>query len=400
MYAIEHWMNDPAARAAAASFGDGSAIVETAIAIQQIPAPTFDEARRGADVAERMSALHLADVRIDVIGNVYGRRAGRAGGPGLLIAAHLDTVFPAGTNLAVRHDGARIYGPGLGDNSMGVAALLHLAQALAQADVAHAGDIWFVANVGEEGLGDLRGMKYLFTKGPYRDRIKTFISVDGSGSGEDITHGAVGSKRYRVTFKGPGGHSYGAFGLVNPAYAMGSAIQKFSKLTVPVSPKTTFNVGVVGGGTSVNSIPFESWMEIDMRSESPAELQKLDAAFQSLVKQAVDEENAARSTREGRITADVKLVGDRPSGLTPRDSVLVQTAAAAVRAGGMTPRFGYSSTDSNIPISLGIPAITIDSGGRGDRAHALDEWIDVEKSSSLPGIRSALILLLTSAGLK
>jgi len=309
-------------------------------------------------------------------------------------------VFPEGTDVKVKRDNTRLAAPGVGDDTRSLAVLLAMSRALDEARIETASDILFIGDVGEEGLGDLRGMKYLFTKGPYRDRIKTFISVDGSGSGEDITHGAVGSKRYRVTFKGPGGHSYGAFGLVNPAYAMGSAIQKFSKLTVPVSPKTTFNVGVVGGGTSVNSIPFESWMEIDMRSESPAELQKLDAAFQTLVKQAVDEENAARSTREGRITADVKLVGDRPSGLTPRDSVLVQTAAAAVRATGMTPRFGYSSTDSNIPISLGIPAITIDSGGRGDRAHALDEWIDVEKSSSLPGIRSALILLLTSAGLK
>ena len=388
------------AQAMAAIDRDHDRMVREIITLTEIPAPPFKEQARGDAYLAMLRATGLTDVERDAEGNVMGLRKGTGGGPLVAIAAHLDTVFPEGTDVKVKRDNTRLAAPGVGDDTRSLAVLLAMSRALDEARIETASDILFIGDVGEEGLGDLRGMKYLFTKGPYRDRIKTFISVDGSGSGEDITHGAVGSKRYRVTFKGPGGHSYGAFGLVNPAYAMGSAIQKFSKLTVPVSPKTTFNVGVVGGGTSVNSIPFESWMEIDMRSESPAELQKLDAAFQTLVKQAVDEENAARSTREGRITADVKLVGDRPSGLTPRDSVLVQTAAAAVRAGGMTPRFGYSSTDSNIPISLGIPAITIDSGGRGDRAHALDEWIDVEKSSSLPGIRSALILLLTSAGLK
>jgi di/tripeptidase len=243
-------------------------------------------------------------------------------------------------------------------------------------------------------------MKHLFLKGPYKDKIKTFISMDGAGGGDDITHGGVGSKRYRVTFKGPGGHSYGAFGLVSPAFAMGRGIEKFSKLQVPARPKTTFNVGVMGGGTSVNSIPFESWMEVDMRSESRAELEKLNETFMGLMHEAAEEENKARSTAQGRVTVDLKLVGDRPSGETPRDSLLVQTAAAAVRASGMTPRFSYGSTDSNIPISLGIPAITIDSGGRGGRAHALDEWIDVEKTSSVRGIQTALALLLAVAGLE
>jgi di/tripeptidase len=202
-----------------------------------------------------------------------------------------------------------------------------------------------------------------------------------------------------VTFKGPGGHSYGAFGLVSPAFAMGNAIRKFSAMTVPTAPKTTFSVGVVGGGTSVNSIPFESWMEVDMRSESAAELAKLDKTFLSLMQQAADEENAARSTREGAITVDPKLIGDRPSGQTSHDSPIVQTAAAVVQAVGMKPRFSFSSTDSNIPISLGIPAITVDSGGRGGRAHALDEWIDVEKSSSVRGIEAALLLLLSLSGM-
>jgi di/tripeptidase len=224
--------------------------------------------------------------------------------------------------------------------------------------------------------------------------------MDGAGGGDDVTHGAVGSKRYRVTFKGPGGHSYGAFGLVNPAFAMGNAMHKFSGVTVPQTPKTTFGVGVMGGGTSVNSIPFEAWMDIDMRSVSPVELAKLETTFTGLMRQAAEEENAARSTAQGRIEVDLKVIGDRPSGETPHDSPIVQVAAAAIQAAGMKPTFSFSSTDSNIPISLGIPAITIDSGGRGGRAHALDEWIDVEKTSSVRGIETAVTLLLALAGMR
>ena len=319
---------------------DHDRMVREIITLTEIPAPPFKEQARGDAYLAMLRATGLTNVERDAEGNVMGLRKGTGGGPLVAIAAHLDTVFPEGTDVKVKRDNTRLAAPGVGDDTRSLAVLLAMIRALDEARIETASDILFIGDVGEEGLGDLRGMKYLFTKGPYRDRIKTFISVDGSGTGEDITHGAVGSKRYRVTFKGPGGHSYGAFGLVSPAYAMGNAIQKFSKLTVPAASKTTFNVGVVGGGTSVNSIPFESWMEIDMRSESPVELQKLDAAFQALIKQAIDEENAARSTREGRITVDVKLVGDRPSGQTPRDSVLVR-AAAAVRAAG-DPRFGYS----------------------------------------------------------
>ncbi len=307
-------------------------------------------------------------------------------------------MFPEGTDVKVKRDGTRLMAPGIGDDTRGLAVLLAMIRAMNAAGIQTESDILFIGNVGEEGLGDLRGVKYLFQKGPYKGRIGMFISIDGAGGGDDITHGAVGSKRYRATFKGPGGHSYGAFGLVSPAFAMGTAMQKFSRIQVPATPKTTFNVGVVGGGTSVNSIPFESWMEVDMRSESRAELEKLDETFIGVLNEAVAEENKARSTRLGPITLDLKLVGDRPSGETPRTSPIVQTAAAAIRAVGMTPTYSFSSTDSNIPISLGIPAITIDSGGRGGRAHALDEWIDVEKTSSLRGIEAALVLLLALAG--
>jgi len=243
-------------------------------------------------------------------------------------------------------------------------------------------------------------MKYLFTKGPYKDRIKTFVSVDGTGAGDSIVNGALGSKRYRVTFAGPGGHSYGAFGLVSPAFALGNGMKKLGMMKVPASPKTTYNVGVMGGGTSVNSIPGESWAEIDMRSESRAELEKLNESFIGLMHEAANEENATRSTAQGKITVDLKLIGDRPSGQTAPTSDIVLVASAGVRALGMTPTLSISSTDANIPISLGIPAITIDSGGSGGREHSLDEWIDVEKSASLRGIQAALVLLLTLANVQ
>jgi acetylornithine deacetylase/succinyl-diaminopimelate desuccinylase-like protein len=375
-------------------------LVADIIALTEIPAPPFKEDARGAAFLKMLRAHNLTDVERDAEGNVMGVRRGTGGGPLIAVAAHLDTVFPEGTVVRVTREGTRLAAPGVGDNTRSLAVLLAIIRAMDAARIQTASDILFIGNVGEEGPGDLRGMKYLFQRGPYTDRIGMFIAMDGAGGGDDITHGAVGSRRFRVTFTGPGGHSYGAFGLVNPAFAMGNAMRKFGGIQVPSSPKTTYSVGVVGGGTSVNSIPFESWMEVDMRSESAAELQKVEAQFRAAMQQAVDEENQARSTAQGRIAVDLKLIGDRPSGQTPRDSAIVETAAAVVRAMGRTPRFSVSSTDANLPISLGIPAITIDSGGRGGRAHALDEWIDVEKTSSLEGIRSALTLLLTLAGVQ
>jgi acetylornithine deacetylase/succinyl-diaminopimelate desuccinylase-like protein len=238
-------------------------------------------------------------------------------------------------------------------------------------------------------------VKYLLQRGKYKDRIKSFISIDGGDQGP-IVNGALGSKRYRVTFKGPGGHSYNAFGLVSPAFAMGTAIAKFSRVMVPSKPKTTFNVGVVGGGTSVNSIPTEMFMDVDMRSESPGELNKLVTTFQAIIREAVDEENRTRSTAQGKVGADVKLIGDRPSGETAISSSLVQSTTAAVKAFGLTPTYGIGSTDANIPISLGIPAVTI---GRGNsaRSHALDEWVDIEKQSSVRAAQIALTVILAAA---
>jgi acetylornithine deacetylase/succinyl-diaminopimelate desuccinylase-like protein len=377
---------------------DHDKMVADIVTLTEIPSPPFKEDKRGEAVLAMFRQTKLTNIERDSEGNVLGLRKGTGGGPLIAIAAHLDTVFPEGTNVKVTRTGTRLAAPGVGDDTRSLAVLVAIIRAMDEANVQTKADILFVADVGEEGPGDLRGMKQLFIKGPYKDHIKNFISIDGSGEGNAITYGAVGSKRYHVTFKGPGGHSYGAFGLVSPSFAMGNAIEKFSHTIVPQTPKTTFNVGVMGGGTSVNSIPNEVWMDVDMRSEARDELNTIDRSFAALVAKAVAEENAARSTSAGKITVDLKLIGDRPSGHTPMDSALVQTASAVVRALGMTPDLGFSSTDANIPISLGIPAITIDSGGTGGRAHALDEWIDVEKTKSLQGMRGALALLLTLAG--
>ena len=400
---VQRVVNNPRFTAAMAAIDrDHDRLVSEIIALTEIPAPTFEEEKRGAAYLEMLRAHKLVDVLRDEVGNVMGIRRGTNPGGGNLIAvvAHLDTVFPGDTDVKVKRSGTRLTAPGVGDNTRSLAVLLAMIRAMDEARVETAGDILFVGNVGEEGLGDLRGVKHLMLKGKFKDRIKQVIAVDGAGDGGSIVNGGVGSKRYRVAFKGPGGHSYGAFGLVNPAFAMAAAMQKFSALKVPATPKTTFNVGVVGGGTSINSIPLETWMEVDMRSESPLELEKVETAFLMMVRQAVDEENRARSIREGSIVADVKLVGDRPSGQTPQSAPIVQMAAAAARASGLTPTFGYSSTDANLPISLGIPAVRLNSGGRGERSHSLDEWIDVEKTSSLRGIRVLLATLLALADLR
>lgn len=378
---------------------DHDRMVADIVSLTEIASPPFKEDKRAVAYLAMFRAAGLTNVERDAEGNVLGLRKGTGGGPLIAISAHLDTVFPEGTDVRVKRQGTRLAAPGIGDDTRSLAVLLAMIRAMNAAGIQTASDILFVGDVGEEGPGDLRGMKQLFTKGAYKDRIKTFIAMDGTGSGAEVTNGGIGVKRYRVTFRGPGGHSYNAFGLVNPAFAMGNAAAKFSKIVVPASPKTTLNIGVVGGGTSINSIPNETWMDVDMRSESPAELARLEKTFLGLMQQAADEENAARSTEKGKITVETKLTGNRPPGQTPRSSLLVQTAAAAIRAMGMTPEFHFGSTDSNIPISLGIPAMTIDSGGTGGDAHALTEWIDVEKAPSVKGIETALVILLSLAGI-
>ena len=267
-----------------------------------------------------------------------------------------------------------------------------------EAKLETAGDILFIGNVGEEGPGDLRGVRYLFGESPWKNKIKRFITVDGR-SNDFITNGALGSLRYRVAFKGPGGHSWGAFGQVNPAFAMGNAIAKLGKVVVPKQPKVSYNVGVVSGGTSVNSIPFEVAMAIDLRSTSREELRKIDAQLQQLVQDAVAEENAARATTFGRITVDVKLMGDRPSGVTLPDTPVLRQVAATMAAFDKVPVWETSSTDANIPIGLGIPAFAMaaQSANRSGRSHSLDEWTDVEKETAVKDFSLALAVLLSVA---
>ena len=371
--------------------------VEELVQLTEIPAPPFGEAARASTYMAMLRDAGLTNVEMDQIGNVMGLRPGTGEAPLLAVAAHLDTVFPEGTEVKVRRDGNRLRAPGIGDDTAGLATLLAVARALNEAELETESDLLFIGNVGEEGAGDLRGVKHLFRDGKYKDQIGGFISVE-SGGQSTITTGALGSLRYRVTFKGPGGHSYGAFGLVNPAYAMGNAIRKVSAIAVPETPKTTFNIGIVEGGTSVNSIPFETSMVVDMRSESRDELEKLVESFLDLVDEAVEEENTARSISEGQIELEMTLIGDRPSGQTSESTNIVRFAVAAFEAFGIRPTFRISSTDANVPISLGIPAITIGRGGLGGRSHSLDEWVDIEREPTVRGIQVVLTTILAIAG--
>jgi acetylornithine deacetylase/succinyl-diaminopimelate desuccinylase-like protein len=377
---------------------DQPRFVKELIELTEIPAPPFKEERRAKRYLEMLREAGLSDVEMDTEGNVMGVRRGTGGKGVVAVVAHIDTVFPEGTDVKVKREGTRLMAPGVGDNTRGAALMLAIIRAMHAGGFQTSDDILFVGNVGEEGEGDLRGVKFLLQKGKYKGRITQFIAIDGGGQ-DNITRGGVGSRRYRVTFKGPGGHSYGAFGLVSPAYAMGAAMAKFSRIQVPKDPKTTYNVGVVEGGTSVNSIPFEMSMVIDMRSVSCAELKKVEDQFLAIVKESVEEENKARSTREGAITAEPKLIGDRPCGETALTAPIVQSVSAVVRAFGMKPSYGISSTDSNMPMSLGIPAVTI-GRGPGGRAHALDEWTEVEPKSDVQSVRVAMAMILSVAGVK
>jgi di/tripeptidase len=369
------------------------------VALTEIPAPPFKEAAKGRAYATMLKAEGLSDVETDAEGNVMGLRRGTgpAGGRVVVLAAHLDTVFPEGTPVKVRREGTRLYAPGVGDDTRSLAVVLAYIRALDAAKIRTKSDILFVGDVGEEGPGDLRGMRYLFGKGKYKDRIKAFFSMDGNEA-QRVTYGAVGSRRYRVAFHGPGGHSYGAFGIVNPMAAMGMAIDQLYETKVPARPRTTYAASVVGGGVSVNSIPADVWLEVDMRSESKDELAKLDARFKDILTSSTEHENAARDIRLGQVTATPKLTGERPTGATSPDALIVRTTVAAARAAGYTPDLSASSTDSNIPISLGIPAVTIGSGGVGGRAHSTDEWIDVAKPESVRGMTVGLAALLAMAG--
>ncbi len=367
------------------------------IALTEIPAPPFKEAERGKAYRAMLEAHGLTEVEVDPEGNVMGLRKGTKGGPVVVVSAHLDTVFPEGTDVKVRREGTRLHAPGVADDTHNLAVLLAWIRALDAAKIRTRSDILFVGTVGEEGAGDLRGVRYFFGKGKYKDRTRAFFSVDGLDPG-GITHVGVGSKRYRVTFSGPGGHSYGAFGIVNPMAAMAKATADLYAIQPPPHPKVTYSASVTGGGTSVNAIPSKVFTEYDMRSADAAELAKLDARFKEIMTEAVAHENASRSTRVGAVKVEIEPIGDRPAGQTPKDAPIVAYTAAAIQALGYVPTYEASSTDANAPMAAGVPAITIGGGGKGGRAHSLDEWVDMEKAGGVKGMSVGLAAILAVAG--
>ncbi len=343
------------------------------IELTEIPAPPFKEEKRAARYAEMLKEAGADKVWMDEVGNVIALREGTVGAETVAMVAHLDTVFPEGTDVTVREVDGKLYAPGIGDDTRGLVMQLAVLDAIESQGVETEDHVLFIGSVGEEGLGDLRGVKHLFREGG--PKIDTFIAVDG-GDLSRLVYGGIGSYRYRVTFKGPGGHSWGAFGLANPHHALGRAMRLLAEngpSVTSVGPKSSFSVGRIGGGTSINSIPFESWMEVDMRSGAPARLDAIDAVFKAAMQQALEEENAARQHGPA-LTVDVDQVGLRPAGLSDPNGSLVQHMMAALKSYGVEPSLAVSSTDSNVPISLGIPAITISRGGKGGRGHAPDEW--------------------------
>lgn len=367
------------------------------IAITEIPAPPFQETARALAYEKMLKDRGTDSVWIDSVGNVLALRKGVDGTGKVALNAHLDTVFPEGTEVGVRMEGDTLYAPGIGDDSRGLAMILTILDALDAAEVQTQKDLLLVATVGEEGLGDLRGVKYLFR--PEGPEIASWISIDG-GQLPNITSMALGSVRYRITFQGPGGHSWGAFGLGNPHHAAARAISTFvreANTFVSSGPKTSFNVGRTGGGTSVNAIPFESWMEIDMRSESPARLRGIEELLLRSFRDALAGYNS-EITQGPALTMKAEKIGDRPSGETLESSPLVQRALAATAYFNIKPQLGRSSTDSNIPISKGIPALTLGRGGQGGGTHSLNEWWLNDETGPV-AIKRALLLVLAETGL-
>jgi tripeptide aminopeptidase len=361
----------------------------------EIPAPPFKEEARAREVARRFEEIGLARVRTDNVGNVIAERPGLASQPRVVVSAHLDTVFPEGTDVRVWREGTRLHAPGISDNTCGLVSLLALAQALDLAEVPTEGVIYFVATVGEEGEGNLRGVRHLFTEGEFRSGVDAFISLDGPGL-ERITQRALGSRRFRISVSGPGGHSWGDFGTVNPVHALGRAIARFASYPAPLAPRTSYNVGIIEGGSSVNSIPQTASMVVDLRSVSSDEIEKLEAYLRRVVEIAVREENSQRVVSGTSLSYEIEKVGDRPSGETPADSTIVRSAIESSRALGIEPRLDCSSTDSNIPISLGIPAITLGVGGSSSNCHSLTEWY--EPVGRELGIKRLVLLAATLAG--
>jgi len=368
------------------------------ILLTEIPAPPFGESKRAEQYAKMLKPLGVDSVWIDSVGNVIAKRKGKDATKTVLIEGHLDTVFPEGTDVRVVAKGDTLAAPGIADDTRALAVLLTILKAMQAADIKTTADVLFVGTVGEEGQGDLRGMKQLF--GQSGLQIDSHIGLDGTATDRVVNRG-VGSHRYRITYKSAGGHSYGSFGMVNTHVALGKAIAYWSKdadaYIAQPGPKTTYSVSVIGGGTSVNSIPFESWMEVDMRSESNDRLKQVDDYLQTALQKALEEVNSNKKIGEN-MTLDVEMMGDRPSGGADLTVPLVQRMMAVIQRVDQIPKLSASSTNSNIPLSLGIPSITIGSGGVGGGAHSLGEWF-LNKEGYI-GVQNALLVLLAEAGIE
>jgi tripeptide aminopeptidase len=395
---IEEMLASPSVQAAFSFFDSHrEEITEEQIRICSIPAPPFDEKRRADYLNERFNEIGLEDARIDEEGNCFAVRTGRSLSPLLVVSAHLDTVFPPGTDFTVRRMANKLLAPGISDDGCGLVALLAIARALDLARIVTEGSILFVGTVGEEGAGNLRGVRYLFGRGEWARRIDAFISLDGGGI-DRITNGALGSRRYRVRLSGTGGHSWADFGVSNPIHALGRAISRLASYPAPKRPRTTFNVGRIEGGSSVNAIPGEAVMEVDLRSAGEHELLRLDAFFRRAVREAADDENATRRKDDLPLELNLQLIGERPSGETRTDAPIVELAQEATRALGFTPRLDQASTDSNVPISLGVPAITLGGGGKSGNSHTIDEWYDPRDREA--GLKRALLVILGMVKIK
>jgi tripeptide aminopeptidase len=371
--------------------------LERHIELTEIEAPPFKEDKRAQVFADYMNTLGMDSVWIDEVGNVLGLLKGTQGKRTVALDAHLDTVFPEGTEVKVRIQNDTLYAPGIGDDTRGLSMLLTILETIKTEQIQPKDNLLFVGSVGEEGLGDLRGVKHLFrTGGP---KIDSWIAIDGGAIGRVNTK-ALGSYRYRVTFKGPGGHSWGAFGLANPHHALGEAISTFVKGAdsyTSEGPKTSYNVGVISGGTSINSIPFESVMEIDIRSVDPQRLDVMEGYLNTAAEEALAHQNKIK--RQGpELTVRIDKIGNRPSGELSDELPLIQRTLAATQAFGVQPYLTRGSTNSNIPIAKGIPAVTIGRGGDGGKAHSLEEWWTNKEGHK--AIQLALLILLMESGME
>ncbi|MEO7455375.1 MAG: M20/M25/M40 family metallo-hydrolase [Gemmatimonadaceae bacterium] len=368
--------------------------IATQIALSEIPSPTGGESARGASMADRFRALGLEDVHTDIVGNVLGMRSGDDDIAPVVICAHLDTIFPEGTRVVVERDGCQLAGPGIVDNSRGLAAMLALAETFDGRLVRTRRPIVFAATVGEEGAGDLRGAKHLF--GAARVRPAACIALDGAGDDRIVTR-ALGARRLRVSFQGPGGHSWGAFGVANPVHAAGVATARLAALPLQRMPRTTLSVCRIGGGISVNAIPTEAWIEVDIRSSSDDVLRRCVADVEQAARASARDENSRRTSGTPALTFVIEVIGDRPCGELDAAHPLVRAAEFATRAIGRVPELAIASTDANVPISLGVPAIAIGAGGFGGGVHTSAEWYD--NTDGPLGVARALTVLAAAAEL-